>query len=102
MFTDTHDQFWAAARRRLGDAAGTRALIEVLLAYRTLPADAVLAGIAAALTVASVDPEVVVIEARRVAEKAAAAPMVPIGVLARYDRPKPVLDGYDTLLEANS
>jgi hypothetical protein len=30
-FTATHDAFWAAARAAHGDAAGTRALIEVLL-----------------------------------------------------------------------
>jgi transposase len=100
-FTATHDEFWAAARRRLGDAAGTRVLIEVLLAHRTLPADAVVAGMAAALRIGSVDPAIVVVEARRVAETAATvAAVIPIGVLARYDRPKPSLDGYDTLLEA--
>ncbi len=49
----------------------------------------------------SVDPEVVVIEARKVAQRAV-APVVPIGALSRYDRPKPTLNGYDTLLEASS
>jgi hypothetical protein len=28
VFTPTHDAFWAAARKALGDAAGTRVLIE--------------------------------------------------------------------------
>ena len=37
-FTVTHQSYWDAARRARGDAAGTRALIEVLLAHRTLPA----------------------------------------------------------------
>ena len=37
-------EFWDAARRRHGDSAGTRVLIEVLLLHRTLPAEAVLAG----------------------------------------------------------
>ena len=37
-FTAAHQRFWDAARRQRGDAAGTRALIEVLLAHRTLPA----------------------------------------------------------------
>jgi hypothetical protein len=36
-FTPTHQAFWTACRRSHGDAAGTRALIEVLLAYRHLP-----------------------------------------------------------------
>ena len=40
-FTAAHQRYWDAARRQHGDAAGTRALIEVLLAHRTLPAAAV-------------------------------------------------------------
>ena len=37
-FTGDHQRFWDAARRRLGDGAGTRALVGVLLLHRTLPA----------------------------------------------------------------
>ena len=37
------------ARARLGDAAGTRALVEVLLLHRRLPAADVMAGMTAAL-----------------------------------------------------
>ena len=73
----------------------------MLLAHRTIPRDALIAGLRAALDIGSIDPEVVVIEARKVSERAV-APIVPIGALARYDRPKPTLDGYDTLLEASS
>ena len=100
-FTDTHDEFWATARRRLGDAAGTRVLVDVLLAHRSIPRDALIAGLRAALDVGSLDAEVVLIEARKVSERAV-APVVPIGALARYDRPKPTLNDYDTLLEASS
>lgn len=99
-FSATHESFWAAARRRLGDPAGTRALIEVLLAQRNLPAAAIIAGLAAANTVDSVDPAVVVIEARRAATGHTSAPVIPIGSLAQFDRPQPRLDHYDTLLEA--
>jgi hypothetical protein len=49
--------------------------------------------------VGSVDPQLVVIEARR-ATTDHTAPVVPIGALARYDRPVPSLVRYDTLLEA--
>jgi transposase len=35
-FTATHDAFWGAARKVLGDAAGTRTLIEILLLHRHL------------------------------------------------------------------
>jgi hypothetical protein len=100
-FSATHDEFWSTARRRLGDAEGTRAMVEVMLAHRQLAADAVEAGMRAALSVGSVDPQVVMIEARRAAGRAE-APVVPIGSLARYDRPAPTLDGYDSLLEASS
>lgn len=64
-FTASHEAFWAAARGRHGDAAGTRALIEVLLLHRRLAADAVLAGIRAALEAGSVAADVVAIEARK-------------------------------------
>lgn len=107
-FGATHEAYWAAARRRLGDAAGTRALVEVLLAHRNLGAAAVAAGLERALAVSSVDPAVVVIEARRWAaappRPPAAAEVVPIGgaLLARFDRPAPTLGRYDALLEATS
>jgi transposase len=64
-FTPTHDAFWAAARAAHGDAAGTRALIEVLLLHRRMPAEAVLSGIAGALEAGATSPDVVAIEARR-------------------------------------
>ncbi|MFC4949235.1 IS21 family transposase [Pseudonocardia sp. GCM10023141] len=64
-FTATHEAFWAAARAKHGDGAGTRALIEVLLLHRRLRRDAVLAGIAAALAAGSVSADVVAIEARK-------------------------------------
>lgn len=64
-FTASHEAFWAAARGKHGDAAGTRALIEVLLLHRRLAGDAVLAGIRAALSAGSVSADVVAIEARK-------------------------------------
>jgi transposase len=64
-FTETHDAFWAAARTAHGDAAGTRALIEVLLLHRRMPHEAVLAGITSALHAGSSSPELVAIEARK-------------------------------------
>jgi transposase len=98
-FSDVHDRFWEVARRRLGERHGTKALIEVLLAHRILPATAVIAGMSAALQVGSVDPAVVAIEARKAAE-GSTLPALPIGELARFDRPKPTLNRYDDLLEA--
>jgi transposase len=98
VFTSQHEAFWAQARRAHGDGAGTRALVEVLLLHRTRPAEAVTAGIDAALKVGSTNPELVAIEARRLTE-APLAPVVPIQqALARYERPTPALNGYDSLL----
>jgi len=99
-FTDQHEAFWAAARRAHGDAAGTRALVEVLLAHRHLPAECVLAGIDQALAVGSTDPALVAIQARRLADPdTSIAPMIPLEqALARYQRPPPTLGRYDALL----
>ena len=64
-FTAAHDAFWAAARKTSGDIAGTQALIDVLLLHRSLPADAMIAGITSALSVGAISPDVVAVEARR-------------------------------------
>jgi transposase len=96
-FTSTHQAYWDAARTARGDAAGTRALIEVLLAHRTLPAGALLAAMNKAINGGVLDPQVVLIDARREADGHVAA-VIPIGALARYDRPAPTLSAYDELL----
>lgn len=101
VFTTTHQRYWDAARRALGDIAGTKALIEVLLAHRSVPADALLGAMSTAVDNDLLDPQVVLIEARRHAA-AAVAPVIPIGALARYDRPAPSLAGYDELLSGSS
>jgi hypothetical protein len=101
VFTATHQRFWDHARRHGGDRDGTKALVEVLLLHRALPAVAVIAGMQAALVVGKADPAVVNIEARRAAE-AAPAGVVPIGAgLSRYDRPAPDINHYDQLLEGS-
>jgi len=100
VFGPTHERFWVEARRRLGDRDGTRALIDVLLLHRSIPAEAVVAGITRAMSAGSLDPAVIAIEARRTIEGANAT-VVPIGEgLSRFDRPAPSIAGYDDLLEA--
>lgn len=101
-FSATHERFWNEARRVKGDGAGTRALIGVLLLQRRLPAEVVIGAMDAALAISNVDPEVVAIEARRIAERRPLAPVVPIGTGAQDVRPPPRLDGYDALLAAGS
>jgi hypothetical protein len=96
-FTAAHQAYWDAARRKHGDSAGTKMLIEVLLAHRTLPAPVLAAAMGKAVGSGVLDPQVTIIEARRQAG-GPAAPVIAIGALARYDRPAPALDGYDQLL----
>jgi len=95
-FTASHQAYWDAARRARGDAAGTRALIEVLLAHRTMPVTVLVAAMDRAVASGCLDPAVVLIDARR--DTSQVAPVVPIGALARYDRPAPSLTDYDQLL----
>jgi transposase len=98
-FTAAHERFWSRARRRLGDAAGTRALIEVLLLHRTLPFLAVHAALDAVGRIGSVDPDLVAIEARRIADRRGTT-AVPVDRRDRtgWSRPVPVLAGYDALI----
>lgn len=100
-FTDAHQSFWDAARRRHGDAGGTRTLIEVLLEHRRLPAGSIVAALEAVNAAGIVDPAVVAVEARRHADAKPPGEVVPIGSLSRYDRPAPSVAAYDRLLTAS-
>jgi transposase len=103
-FTQAHQRFWDAARRRLGDGPGTRALVGVLLLHRTLPADAVTAGMHAALTLGAFDADLVAVHARSAAAVSVSAAPAPVTVPvtaaagAGVHRPAPSLAGYDQLL----
>ena len=100
MFTGTHQRYWDAARLARGDTAGTRALIELLLAHRTLPADALDAAMRAAADTGVIDPQVVLIDARRRigAGPHPAGSVIPLGGAAGGERPPPTLVAYDQLL----
>ena len=76
-FTATHDAWWAAACKAHGDAAGTRALIEVLLLHRHLRAEHVIAGIQVALSAGAFTADAVALEARRAADNSPVTPPVP-------------------------
>jgi transposase len=107
-FTGEHQRFWDAARASLGDAAGTRALIGVLLLHRTLPAAAVTTAMRTALGMGRFDPDLVAVEARRCQEQATAGSprlelppgTLPAAAVAAEHRPTPTLAGYDQLLTA--
>ena len=85
-FTAAHEALWKEARQRLGDGAGTRALIEVLLLHRRLPAASVTAGIESALRSGTCSPDVVTVEARRHAAAAGAPAAEPLGPAPRRSR----------------
>lgn len=102
-FTSAHERFWRRARRRLGDAAGTRVLIEVLLLHRGLPFVAVHAALDAVERIGSIDPALVAIEARRIAAgRGPTGAAVERSTLRRFERPAPVLAGYDALLSGTA
>jgi len=100
VLTAAHEQFWARARRKFGDAGGTRALIEVLLLHRGLPFPAVHAALEAVNSAGSVDPNLVAIEARRITEgrRPTGSTVPSAGHLRRFDRDAPALTVYDGLL----
>ena len=101
-FTAAHERFWQRARRKLGDGAGTRALIEVLLLHRHLPAASVHAALDAVERLGAADPALVAIEARRIADGRRETAVVERPALRRFDRPAPSLAGYDALLAAST
>lgn len=104
VLTAAHERFWARARRRTGDAAGTRALIEVLLLHRSLPFPAVHTALEAVNSAGSIDPGLVAIEARRIAERRGptGSTVNAASALRRFDRDAPVLTVYDGLLAGSA
>lgn len=98
VFTGAHDKFWDLARAQHGDGPGTRALIEVLLLHRTLPASAVIAGILEALEAGVTNVDVVTMEARRHTQPPAPPPVPVLRAVPADPRPVPTLTGYDALL----
>jgi transposase len=116
-FTPVHDAWWAAARRAHGDAAGTRALVEVLLLHRHMDGEHVVAGLAAALRAGALTADAVALEARKAADEtggqpaqassAAFGPTVASLTARRLEklpadtRPLPSVAAYDQLLRRN-
>jgi hypothetical protein len=113
-FTPVHDAWWSAVRRAHGDAAGTRALIEVLLLHRSMAHDHIVAGIHAALSAGALTAEAVAIEARKASQtefvpdpprqpRPAPTPVTSLTLrrlanLPQDTRPIPSVAAYDQLL----
>lgn len=102
-FSAAHERFWRRARRRLGDAAGTRALIEALLLHRSLSSLVLHAALDAVDRTGSLDAGLMAIEARRIADgRGPTGTVVERAALRRFDRPAPGLAGYDALLAGSA
>ncbi|MEO3825347.1 hypothetical protein [Actinomadura sp. B10D3] len=116
--TPVHDAWWAAARKAHGDAAGTRALVEVLLLHRHMDGEHVVAGLAAALRAGALTADAVGLEARKAADagdqtatddNGPADPAAVTSLTARRleklppdTRPLPSVAAYDQLLRLRS
>jgi hypothetical protein len=116
VFTMAHEAFWAAAKKAHGDADGTRALIDVLLLHRRLPAADVIAGITLALSAGATSADVVAVEARRARQVSRSNPVEDaaagsseqrrvvslterrLAALPKDTRPLPSVAHYDQLL----
>jgi hypothetical protein len=83
----------------MGDAAGTRALIDVLLLERTMSASLVAEGMRRARQFHSYDAVIVAIEARRSLDEVLRPAVVPDS-LAHFDRALPSIAHYDSLTGA--
>ncbi|WP_141990275.1 hypothetical protein [Rhodoglobus vestalii] len=101
-FTPIHQKFWDKARHQLGDGAGTRALIGVLLLARTLPATAVIEAMETAIAAADYDLDRLAVAARANAAFAPIVTQLPEELTDRVvhlpERGAPSLAGYDQLL----
>jgi transposase len=97
-FPASYDLLWSTLRARLGDRAGTRAMIEVLLAHRSVAAGAMRLAVERALELGAVDPGTIVLIARGIVAGEAPQPtLIDVGELACYDRPLPDTADYDLL-----
>jgi transposase len=97
-FTSAHDEFWEGARRHLGDRAGTRALIDVLLLARAMPPHLVTEGLRRAGQIPSYDAAIVAIEARASLDNVVRPFVVPDS-LAHLERALPSIAHYDSLTQ---
>jgi hypothetical protein len=119
-FTPVHAAWWEAVRKTHGDAAGTRALVEVLLLHRRLAHEHVVAGIATALRAGALTADAVALEARKAADTdtkppaqagssgpVAGSPVASLterrlAALPPDTRPLPSMAAYDALLRRRS
>lgn len=98
LWPASYDALWARLITRHGKQDGTRQMIGVLQLGRTYGAAALQQTIEAALALGCGEEAAIrhLLMADRLGR--ASPDTMPVGMLARYDRPLPPLDHYDTLL----
>jgi hypothetical protein len=98
-FPPSYDLLWSKLRARLGERAGTRAMIEVLLAHRSYPTEVMRQAVERALDLGAIDPATIELLARGIVAGEATQPtLIEVGELARYERPLPDTTAYDRLV----
>lgn len=102
-FPPDYEALWTRMRGHLGEVAGTRAMIEVLLLHRKHPAEVVHDAVCCALEIGTADPGTVALIARNLIPGTDKERVViDVGDLSRYDRPLPDVAGYDSLLTGDA
>ncbi len=103
-FPPSYDRLWERLKERLGDKAGTRQLIEVLLLHRHHGRPVVRQAVEQALALGAIDAGAVALFARHLETRADEQPvqlsLSDLGDLSRYERPLPETTTYDVLLQA--
>ena len=103
-FPPSYDRLWSRLKERLGDKAGTRQLIEVLLLHRHHGRPVVRQAVEQALALGAIDAGAVALFARHLETRADEQPvqlsLSDLGQLSRYERPLPETTTYDVLLQA--
>ncbi len=85
---ENYDELWRHLQQRYGDSEGTKHLLEVLLMHRNAEAEDVHTAVALALEYGCYDSGAISVLLRQLrATEPAAAPLVDLGQLARYERP---------------
>lgn len=95
----SYDQLWEALRERQGASAGTKAMISLLKLGKTHGYDRLRSAIEAARALGCSDSAAVQhLLTTPDLQRAQPAALPELGLLARFERPLPVVDAYDELL----
>jgi transposase len=98
---ESFDDLWAKLKQRQGKEAGTRQMVELLQVGRQRGWEQLRAAVETALEMGCSDAAAVkhlVVSEAEGQSRAGSAEVLDVGVLARFERPLPVMSDYDRLL----